>query len=208
MNSDDATARFETLYADANGDMGKVPWANRRPNRLLVDWLSRERPAGRGRRCCVVGCGLGDDAELLDRHGFSTHAFDISPTAIAWAKKRFPSTRVKYVVDDLFNLSESSRGPFEFVFESYTVQALPVELRERAVEAVAKLVAPGGTLLLLARGRDAADELRENPPWPLTIEEVRLFESAGLRCQSFEDLFDDETPPVRRFRATFERPGK
>jgi hypothetical protein len=44
-------------------------------------------------------------------------------------------------------------------------------------------------------------------PWPLTRETVLRFEDEGLDLVSFEDYHDDETPPVRRFRAEFERPA-
>lgn len=205
MTSDDPTRWFEDLYRDAAGDMGKIPWADRRPNRMLVSWLERESPRGTGRRCIVVGCGLGDDAELLSRHGYNVVAFDIAPTAIDWAKKRFPSTRVDYRVIDLFNISDGLVGTGDLVFESYTVQALPASFRDQAVSSIASLVRERGQLLLLARGRDADDLLPDRPPYPLTIGDVQSFENHGLRCVSFEDLLDDEATPVRRFRALFER---
>jgi len=42
-------------------------------------------------------------------------------------------------------------------------------------------------------------------PWPLTKEEMSLFEAHGLKEISFEDFMDSEEPPVRRFRATYYR---
>jgi SAM-dependent methyltransferase len=198
---------FDELYRSANGDLSRVPWADRRPNRNLVSWLEREKPVGRGRSCVVVGCGLGDDAELLDRHGFKVTAFDISPAAIDWARQRFPSTRVAYEVADLFAPSPVHAAGFDFVFESYTVQALPYGLRDRSIAAVAALVAPAGRLLVIARGREPDEYLDANvgPPWPLTFDDIRRFESHGLRSTGFEDYHDEEDPPVRRFRATFAR---
>jgi SAM-dependent methyltransferase len=172
---------------------------------MLVSWLEREMPRGAGKCCIVVGCGLGDDAELLARHGYSVVAFDIASTAIEWAKSRFPSTRVDYRVIDLFELPDDIRGSGDLVFESYTVQALPSSHRSRATEAIASLVSPRGQMLLLARGQDADEIAPHRPPYPLTIGDVQMFERHGLRCVSFEDVLDDESPPVRRFRALFER---
>ena len=40
-------------------------------------------------------------------------------------------------------------------------------------------------------------------PWPLMRRELDEFAAAGLREKSFEDFFDKESPPVRRFRATY-----
>src|SRR5437763_15538392 len=76
--------------------------------------------------------------------------------------------------------------------------------RQRAIVRIADFVAPGGLLLVLARGRDANEE-KGLMPWPLTPDEIRSFENTGLSLIKLEDYLDDESPPVRRFRATFRR---
>jgi hypothetical protein len=88
------------------------------------------------------------------------------------------------------------------VLESYTLQVLPHDLRDRAVEAISSFVAPGGTLLVIARGRER-DEPEGKMPWPLTREELALFQTLELSEKSFEDYMDNEEPPVRRFRVTY-----
>ena len=40
-----ATAWFEPLYASAEGDPSKIPWADERPNPWLVEWLDQHDPA-------------------------------------------------------------------------------------------------------------------------------------------------------------------
>lgn len=208
-DSKDGMSWFEDLYAAAGGDMAQIPWADRRPNRSLISWLERERPsprgpAGKALKTLVVGCGLGEDAELLSRWQFDVTAFDLSATAIDWCKQRYPGTRVKYEQGDLFAPRPEWVRGFEFVFEAYTVQPLPLSMRERALHAVAELVAPGGRLLLVTRARDE-DEDVDGPPWPLTMNDLRTISEAGLNMVSFEDYMDEETPPVRRFRAVYER---
>jgi hypothetical protein len=42
-------------------------------------------------------------------------------------------------------------------------------------------------------------------PWPLTREELAEFVRAGLTEKIFEEYFDDEEPPARRFRVLYER---
>jgi len=110
--------------------------------------------------------------------------------------------------DDVEELSD--RGfdvtAFDFVLESYTLQVLPGQKRRQAIRHIADFVAPGGTLLVICRGRDA-DESKGELPWPLEKETLSNFEDAGLELVTFEDYEDDETPPVRRFRAEFERPS-
>jgi len=90
------------------------------------------------------------------------------------------------------------------VVEVYTLQVLPPDARAAAVACLRTVVAPGGTLLVVARGRDDG----EHPgamPWPLTRHEVEAMGGDELALRSFEDFRDDEDPPVRRFRATFVR---
>ncbi len=202
----DPVGWFDALYEWAGGDASKVPWGDRRPNKNLVDWVSREQIRGNCRSAVVVGCGLGDDADFLAKYGFNVTAFDISAKAIEWAGRRFTSKRVRFVVADLLHLPPEWVGRFDFVFEAYTIQPLPNSLRAAAIAGVASLVKPGGELLLITRGRDDHDPAPELP-WPLTSSEVARFDAAGLRRLAFEDYYDDEEPPVRRFRALFARPG-
>jgi SAM-dependent methyltransferase len=205
LDRGDASGWFEELYSTAAGDESQIPWADKKPNQNLTDWLNREQTSGAGRRALVVGCGLGDDAEELARRGFSVTAFDIAATAIAWCHKRFPQSTVAYRTADLFATAKDWAGGFDFVFESYTLQALPSEPRGRAIPIVAGFVAPHGTLLIVTRGRDAADP-QGNLPWPLLKDELAGFKKVGLVEARFEDYLDGETPPVRRFRIEYRRP--
>ncbi|MBZ0289165.1 MAG: class I SAM-dependent methyltransferase [Anaerolineae bacterium] len=193
---------FESLYASADGDVNAIPWADLMPNPKFANWVAQHDLSGAGKTGVVVGCGLGDDAELLASRGFNATAFDISPTAIEWCKKRFPRSSVQYEAADLFALP--GEWAFDFVLEAYTVQALPLEFRERAIRAVANLVARGGTLLAIGRLVGDLDE-RTRMPWPLTRSELDGFTRSGLRQGHFEDYMDGEDPPVRRFCAEYRR---
>ena len=57
----------------------------------------------RSGRALDVGCGLGDNAAALARAGFEVTAFDISPTAIDWAKARFSSEDINWLAADLLD---------------------------------------------------------------------------------------------------------
>ena len=195
---------FEALYATAGGDPSTIPWADLSPNPSLVSWLDEQGVTGPGRKALKIGCGLGDDAEELSRRGFDTTAFDISPTAVSWCRRRFPESTVHYVEADLLRPPAEWAGGFDFVLESYTLQVLPSELRGEAMRRAMDFVAPGGTLLAITRGQEP-DEAEGAMPWPLTRREMAVFEEAGLAELSFEDYLDDESPPVRRFRAAYRR---
>jgi len=92
----DPTGWFERLYAAAEAGEIAVPWDRGVPSRYLTQWAAARALVGAGKRALVVGCGLGDDAEFVARLGFQTVAFDISPTAIATARRRFPGSAVRY----------------------------------------------------------------------------------------------------------------
>ena len=171
------TAWFETLYREASGDAAHVPWADLAPNAALATWATPRALAGVS-TAAVIGCGLGHDAEFLAARGVRVTAFDVSPTAIEWARRLHPRSNVAYEVADLLALPPTWRGAFDLVVEIYTLQALPRSIREPAATAVVSLVKPGGRLFVFARLRDDApgsppfDEKTSGPPWPLGRAEI------------------------------------
>ncbi len=124
----DDTGWFETLYAAAGRGAATVPWADPAPNPRMVRALAD----GGGGRAVVIGCGLGDDAEHVASLGFSTVAFDVSPTAVATARRRFPRSAVEYVTADLLSPPHSWTGAFDLVVEVYTLQVLTGAARRGA----------------------------------------------------------------------------
>jgi ubiquinone/menaquinone biosynthesis C-methylase UbiE len=200
----DATGWFEELYTQAQGNEQAIHWADMEVNPNLVAWLDHRNIQGKGKPALVVGCGLGDDAEELARRGFEVVAFDIAPTAIAWCPKRFPHSPVTYVVADVLEPPSTWRGSFDFVLEAYTLQVLPAAVRSKAIASIAGLLTKEGTLLVICRGRSPEDPAGDLP-WPLTTEELEVFTSAGLQQVQFEDYFDQEEPPKRRFRVEYQR---
>ncbi|MBS2011285.1 MAG: class I SAM-dependent methyltransferase [Deltaproteobacteria bacterium] len=195
-------AWFERVYEEAAGATDAVPWADLVPNPSLVEWF--ERAELRAKRALVVGCGLGDDAEWLAARGLTVTAFDVAPKAIAWCRERFPASAVEYRVADLFAPPAEWTRAFDFVFEAYTLQSLPQAIRATATSMVPRFVAPGGTLLVVARGADAPVAFDQGPPWALAKSEIELAAIDGdrrLSLASWEDFVDGEGQ--RRFRATF-----
>ena len=204
----DATAWFEQVYADAAAGKTSVPWDRGQANQLLVQWASGQyggRPLSAGEGACalVIGCGLGEDAEYIAGLGFATTAFDIAPTAIATAKSRFPGSPVDYQVADLLAPPDRWLQAFELVVESITVQALPDPPRAAALARLGEFVAPGGTLIVIARRREpgAADS---GPPWSLTRAEIDSIATGGLRQVSAETI-EPGPGPSRRWLAEFQR---
>ncbi|MGZ3143883.1 class I SAM-dependent methyltransferase [Lentzea chajnantorensis] len=173
------TGWFEDLYAEADAGTAAVPWDKNTPQPHLVEWA--DGVDGTGRTALVVGCGYGRDSEYLATLGFDVTAFDISPSAIAATRARFPQTKVSYEVADLLAPPAAWHRAFDLVVENMTVQALPVALHAQATGRVASLV--GSTLLVLAVARDEGPE-PDGPPWPLTPAEVEAFATDGLSARS------------------------
>ena len=92
----DYTGWFETLYAEAQGNLDAIPWADRAVNPWLLDWIATSQLNLPDLRVLVVGCGLGDDAEYLAGLGAKVTAFDLAQTAIDWCHTRFPNSPVNY----------------------------------------------------------------------------------------------------------------
>ena len=157
------------------------------------------------RRALVVGCGYGDDAEWLAAQGCEVTAFDISASAIARCRARFPGSPVRYQAADLLRPpADWLDEPFDLVFEAYTVQVLPPGSAERATAIRMLAALTGGTLLIVARGREESDDPGVMP-WPLLRAELGPLRETGLREVAFEEYKDSEDPPVRRYRVTYQR---
>ncbi len=200
------TGWFEPLYQEAKHGKLHVPWDDGYPNPFLMRWLNAHYPeGGQGARALEVGCGLGRHAQELAKLGFDVTAFDLSSSAIDMARERAGNTNnIRFVVGDILKPPIEWRHAFDLVVEVYTLQALPADLRLKAASNIANAVSALGNLVLIARGREP-DEPLGDLPWPLTKDEVVALEDEGLKLVEFEDVIDDETPPQRRFIATFHR---
>lgn len=187
---------FDALYRESAGDPELIPWGDLTPNRFFRAFAESTNLRGEGRSALVVGCGLGDDARYLHDLGFKVTAFDISPTAIEWARRLHAGTDIVFEACDLFEPFRGWISAFEFVLEVYTIQPLPLELRPRVIESVASFVAPGGTLVVVTRGRED-DEQPEELPWPASRRELGHFEALGLTQTEFVIMPGDEGEPDR-----------
>jgi SAM-dependent methyltransferase len=198
------TAWFERLYAEASRGEAIVPWDRDEPHQVVADWF--RGVDGDGRRALVVGCGFGRDAEFVSRLGFATTAFDGSPSAVEAARRRHAGSPVRYVQADLLDPPAEWRHSFDLVLESLTVQSLPVAMHRPAIAAVPRFVAPGGTLLVIAAGRDDDVPDGDGPPWPLLRSEIDAFATDGVQPVRVEALSDPAAPAGLRWRAELRRP--
>lgn len=200
----DAIGWFDALYTEAEGNNEKIPWADLKPNRFLVRWAENVNLQGNGRNALVIGCGLGDDAKFLDNLGFRVSAFDVSPKAIEWARQIHADTEIDFQAADLFNAPEEWKKAFDFVLEVYTIQALPLSLREKTIDAISDFVAENGEIVIVTRGREN-DEEPEGLPWALSYKDLSRFEENGLKQLNFTEMLDEEEEDsFRRFVIEYE----
>lgn len=202
---------FEGIYREAAGDALRIPWHRDGANPPLVSWLNAEAPSivRPGASAVVIGCGLGDDVCELAVRGYDVLGFDVSASAVDWAKRRHADLVDRFTQADLFNIPSRLKRRFDLVVEVYTIQSLPVALRDAALEGAASLMRPHGTMLVTCRGRNEDEPIDESsgPPYPLTSRElIALMSRNGLTpVRAVDDFFDDEQPPKHRLRGAFRR---
>ena len=191
------TAWFDQLYTEAAAGTIDMPWSRTDPHPLLVSWFDQWPGRDELGRACVVGCGLGADAEFLAARGWPTTGFDLSPAAVEQARSRHPGSTVTYRVADLLDLPDDLVGSFDLVVEIHTLQAMPNPPRAAAARGVASLPAPGGTLFVV-QFRDTGVPAQP-PPFPLTRDDLALLEVGGV----VPVRVDEVDGPL--WRAEFER---
>ena len=192
---------FENIYKESKGNEENIPWAEMQTDKFLQEYL--EMNLGEG-KAIVIGCGLGDDAYALEEAGFEVTAIDISETAVNWAKERYDYCDINFQVQDIFNLPKEMLGEYNFIFESRTIQSLPLEYRNKIIQAISSLMAPDAKALVIANGKQEGEKF-DGPPWPLEYNELRLFENHGCKELEFS-IFEAEDKISRlKFRALYQQ---
>jgi len=196
-----ASAWFEEFYKANFLNESSIPWAKMQPNEHLSEYLQNNLPHG---KALVVGCGLGDDAIALSKAGFDVTAIDVSKSAIAWCEERFDGYGVEFKVQDIFELPPEMIGQYDFVFESLTIQSLPLIFRDKVITAIASLLSPEGRLLVVANGKNSGERY-QGPPWPLEINEVKLFTNKSMRELEFSILEETSGLSTLKFKALYQK---
>jgi len=194
-----ASEWFDGLYREHEKSQENIPWARQAVNPWLQSYLD-EVLSHRG-KALVIGCGLGDDAYALELAGYDVTAIDVSESALMQAKKRFPNSRVSFEKQDIFEYEET----FDFVFEAFTIQSLPLEFRQQMIEVIANRVKNEGYLLLVAHQQE---HKFDGPPWPLTLEDIQAFEKYELIEHSRNIYQEKSRISNTRFRVLYKREKK
>lgn len=100
-------------------------------------------------RAIDLGCGEGDNAVFLARHGFDVTGIDFAPAAIAKAreKARLAGVDVEFVVDDLTQMRHI-HGSFDLMVDYGTLDDLSNHDRDSYARHVRRLTRPGSQFLM------------------------------------------------------------
>lgn len=189
---------FEGIYKKNENNHDNIPWARQDVNPLLQTYLDNgEEHKG---KALVIGCGLGDDAYALDNAGYDVLAIDISQTALDLAKERFTDSNVVFEKQDIFDMPQKYHENFDFVFESLTIQSLPIKFREKMIHTVVNTVAKKGKLLVVAHQHNGNND---GPPWPLKHEDISLFKTYDMKELSFELIRETSKISDVKFRVLY-----
>ena len=206
--NDEPTAWCNSIYTDAKGDYKAVFWADLEPSPYLVEWLKLNKDNldnSKPKKAIVIGCGVGDDAEALSEYGYEVIGFDISPEAIKLCKNRYPNTKVKYLVADLFDYDKKWVKDFDVVYECNTIQILPGKYRTKARIAISNLLSENGHVLVSCRSRKKGEQ-ENDIPMPLDYEEINKFVTEdNLKEINFKSYNDSQEPSIPHFFAVYKK---
>ncbi|MBN1681223.1 MAG: class I SAM-dependent methyltransferase [Anaerolineae bacterium] len=138
---------------------------------VALDRLIRARTAGSPLTVLDCACGIGTQAIGLARRGYTVHATDISPAAVARLEREAASRGVTLAagVADFRTLAGAVTGPFDVVLACDN--ALPHLITDddlaRTAQQLHSVVREGGLLLVSIRDYDhlTLDKPRATMPW-------------------------------------------
>lgn len=124
------------------------------PNKLLIE-MAANLPAG---TALDVGCGEGADSIWLAQRGWQVTGIDLSTVAIqrARASAAVHNLSVDFQVADVVEFAQKVGPKFDLV-SVFFLHSRDDQARAAALAATAKLVAPGGRILVVSHA--------EMPPW-------------------------------------------
>jgi SAM-dependent methyltransferase len=113
-------------------------------DRAMLTWLAGRVPAGS--LVADLGCGPGHVGAFLAGLGQRVHGIDLSPALVAEAARRFPG--IPFSVGDMTRLVDWPAAAFGAIVAFYSIIHVPRAELATALAELARVLAPGGVLLL------------------------------------------------------------
>jgi SAM-dependent methyltransferase len=166
---------------------GETRWDHGGASLPLKQYLERHSVRG---RALVPGCGRGHEVALAVEHGLDATGLDISPTASAEARARYPQLAERFVTGSLFDPPVEMREAFDVVLEHTCLCALNPELRANYRRGIDLTLRRGGVLIGVWYINPSLEPGYEGPPFPLSVAELTALFSDGY------EIVDDYVPNV------------
>jgi SAM-dependent methyltransferase len=124
---------------------GQPPWDTGVSPPELLEFLEKHTPG----RAIDIGCGTGTNVITLASAGWRVTGVDFAPRAIrlAIAKTKKAGIQAELVVKDATKLDGIS-GPFDLAFDLGCFHGIPQKGREKYLEQLHRILAPGGFWLM------------------------------------------------------------
>jgi SAM-dependent methyltransferase len=149
----DTRRAFDSVAATYDGPQGNNALIQRLRKRLLATVITRV-PAGG--RLLDLGCGAGLDAAYLAGRGYTVVATDWSPAMVARTRERAAAeglaTSITAVTLGIHELDELNAAPFDGIYSDLGPFNCVPDL-DAAARSCARLLRPGGVLIISAIGR-------------------------------------------------------
>ena len=147
-------ASWDEAYASG---VYRSEWESSEPSQELVCWLAAAR-LPRGTRVLDLGCGAGREAIFMAGCGLKVTGVDFSATAIdiARAHARDAGVTVDWRVANVLELPLAART-IDFVNDRGCFHVIARRGRRRFAAEVARVLCPGGRLLLRGSDRNSRD---------------------------------------------------
>ena len=143
---------WDAMYRDHVPEA--LPWHAEAPDQDLLDAVTRVAPPPSS--VLELGTGLGTLAVALARRGHRVIATDVSASALDRAHARAPESGVVWIRDD--STASTLRARFDVIVDRGCLHGLS-DAQSRAYAAtVARLLAPGGSLVLKTLAPEAAPQ--------------------------------------------------
>ena len=166
---------YDDRYRQAHGE--DLQWFADEPSPIVGEVMDRFF-IPKTARILEIGCGEGRDGGALMELGYDVLATDVSPAAIAYARKRFPAYGERFRVLDC--LKGSLDEKFDFLFAVAVVHMLvPQEDRNGFYRFIREHLKDDGFALIGTMG-DGRMERESDPATAFALQE-RIHEQTGKK---------------------------
>ena len=175
---------YDDRYRQVHGQ--DLQWFADTPSPIVGEVLERYA-IGKKAKILEIGCGEGRDGGFLMEQGWDVLATDVSPAAVAYARKRFPAFGERFRVLDC--LTEKLGERFDFIYAVAVIHMLvPDAHRDGFYSFIREHLADGGMAIIGTMGNgvqemqsdiDTAFELQDRVHEPTG----RMVRIAGTSCR-------------------------